>query len=98
MKLGAIKAPFIQWFLRDMALRREEMMRQNSRRMSIRSVALTYGIPARTVSRAVSSGELPAVLTVTETGRERAYISYEDADSWFKSLSKSVPVREKVHA
>lgn len=32
-------------------------------------------------------GELPAVLTKTETGRERAYILIDDAESWFLSLS-----------
>lgn len=58
---------------------------------------MTYGIPARIVSRAISSGELPAVVTVTETGRERAYISYEDAARWFDSLSKATP-KEKVNA
>jgi hypothetical protein len=73
-------------------------MQQAQRRMSIRSVAMTYGIPARIVSRAISNGELPAVLTVTETGRERAYISYEDAANWFNSLSKATPTREKVRA
>lgn len=73
-------------------------MQQARRRMSIRSVAMTYGIPARIVSRAIQAGELPAVLTVTETGRERAYISYEDAAKWFDSLSKSAPAKEKVHA
>jgi hypothetical protein len=61
-------------------------MQQTQRRMSVRSVATTYGIPARTVSRAVNSGELPAVITKTETGRERFYISMEDAERWFTSL------------
>lgn len=69
-------------------------MQQTQRRMSIRNVALTYGIPARTVSRAVNSGELPAVVTKTETGRERAYISSEDAERWFATLL----VAEKVRA
>lgn len=69
-------------------------MQQTQRRMSIRNVALTYGIPARTVSRAVNSGELPAVVTKTETGRERAYISIEDAERWFATLL----VVEKVRA
>lgn len=69
-------------------------MQQTQRRMSIRNVALTYGIPARTVSRAVSSGELPAVVTKTETGRERAYISSDDAERWFATLL----VAEKVRA
>lgn len=62
-------------------------MSQAQRRMSIRSVAMTYGIPARTVSRAVDAGELPAVITTTETGRERVYISAPDAAEWFESLS-----------
>jgi hypothetical protein len=62
-------------------------LQQTQRRMSIRNVAMTYGIPARTVSRAVSSGELAAVVTITETGRERAYISREDAQRWFEMLS-----------
>ena len=56
---------------------------------------MTYGIPARVVSRAITNGELPAVITITETGRERAYISNEDADHWFNSLS--LP-REKTRA
>ena len=73
-------------------------MQQTQRRMSIRSVAMTYGIPARTVSRAISTGELPAVRTVTETGRERVYISYDDADQWFKSLTTNALSQEKVLA
>lgn len=68
---------------------------QTQRRLSIRGVAMTYGIPAGTVSRAVDSGELPAVKTTTETGRERAYISRDDAQTWFDSLS--LP-REKARA
>jgi hypothetical protein len=63
--------------------------------MSVRAVATAYGIPARVVSRAIISGELFAVLTKTETGRERAYISAADADAWFKTLSQP---REKVRA
>jgi hypothetical protein len=62
-------------------------MSQTQRRMSIRAVAMTYGLPARTVSRAVAAGELPAIITTTETGRERAYISSTDASTWFESLS-----------
>jgi len=62
-------------------------MSQAQRRMSIRAVAMTYGLPARTVSRAVSAGELPAIITTTETGRERAYISSGDAADWFEVLS-----------
>ena len=71
------------------------MNHQTQRRMSIRNVAMTYGIPARTVARAVDSGELPAIKTTTETGRERAYISRQDADTWFETLS--LP-REKARA
>jgi hypothetical protein len=74
-------------------------VQQTQRRLSIRGVALTYGIPARAVSRAISSGELPAIMTKTETGRDRAYIAYEDATAWFESLSASIePTREKVRA
>lgn len=63
------------------------MQRQHTpKRLSIRAVALAYGIPARTVSRAVESGSLPAVKTVTETGRERVYISPEDAQQWVSGL------------
>jgi hypothetical protein len=50
---------------------------------------MTYGLPARAVSRAVNTGELPAIITTTETGRERAYISSNDAAAWFESLSTS---------
>ena len=39
------------------------------------------------MSRAIASGELPAVLTTTETGRERAYVSEDDAVFWFNSLT-----------
>jgi hypothetical protein len=65
------------------------MSHQMQRRMSIRAVAMTYGLPARAVSRAVNTGELPAIITTTETGRERAYISSNDAATWFESLSTS---------
>lgn len=50
---------------------------------------MTYGLPARTVSRAIDNGELPAIITTTETGRERAYISSADAADWFESLATS---------
>jgi hypothetical protein len=50
---------------------------------------MTYGLPARTVSRAIESGELQAIITTTETGRERAYISSADAANWFESLATS---------
>jgi hypothetical protein len=70
-------------------------LQQTQRRMSVRAVATAYGIPARVVSRAISSGELLAVVTTTETGRERAYIASADAAAWFETLS--LP-REKVRA
>ena len=56
------------------------------KRMSIRNVANTYGLPTRVVARAVDSGELKAAKITTETGRERSYIAKTDADSWFQSL------------
>lgn len=62
------------------------MKRQNPKRMSIRAVANTYGIPARTVARAVTTGVLPSVRTTTETGRERCYISPDDAATWVDTL------------
>lgn len=73
-------------------------MRQTQRRMSIRNVAMTYGIPARTVTRAVVNGELPAVKTTTETGRQRIYVSFEDADKWFSSLITNEVQHEKALA
>ena len=66
--------------------------------MSVRNVAITYGIPARVVSRAVSTGELAAVVTVTETGRERVYISYEDAAAWFNLLTSTSQEKVKARA
>ena len=60
---------------------------ETQKRLSVRAIALKYGLPTRVISRAVSMGELPAVLTKTETGRERAYILIDDAESWFLSLS-----------
>jgi hypothetical protein len=48
---------------------------------------MKFGLPPRVISRAITSGELPAVLTTTETGRERAYVSEDDAISWFNSLT-----------
>lgn len=74
------------------------MSQNTQRRISIRNVAMTYGIPARVVSRAVATGELPAVLTITETGRERAYISMDDAAEWFESLTAYDSSSEKVRA
>jgi hypothetical protein len=73
-------------------------MRQTQRRMSIRNVAMTYGIPARTVTRAVANGDLPAVRTTTETGRQRIYVSFEDADTWFSSLTTNEVQHEKALA
>jgi len=59
---------------------------QGQKRLSIRAIALRYGIPSRVVARAVWLGELSAIKTTTETGRERVYILIEDADNWFSSL------------
>ena len=59
------------------------------RRLSIRAVAMRYGLPPKVVSRSVASGDLPAVVVPTDTGRERAYISLEDADMWFQGLLTS---------
>ncbi len=63
------------------------MERQTPRRMSVRAVAKEYGIPARTVARAVQTGDLAALRTITETGRERAYIRPADAALWAESLT-----------
>jgi hypothetical protein len=65
------------------------LVQTTTKRLSIRSVALMFGLPPRVVSRAISFGELPAVITTTETGRERAYVAEEDAAAWFKSLTSS---------
>lgn len=59
-----------------------------NKRLSVRRVAMLLGIPSRVVARAVAAGELPALMTKTETGRERAYISYEDALAWSTSLQQ----------
>lgn len=59
---------------------------QKQRRLSIRATAIKYGLPPRVVSRAISIGELSAIKTTTETGRERIYILTDDADKWFDSL------------
>mgnify|MGYP006299895805 CR=1 FL=1 len=56
------------------------------KRLSIRATAIKYGIPPRVVSRAIFMGELPAIKTTTETGRERIYILSDDAEKWFSSL------------
>jgi hypothetical protein len=57
-----------------------------AKRLSVRKVALLHGIPQRVVARAVAQGELPALKIRTETGRERSYISYDDAVAWIVSL------------
>jgi hypothetical protein len=63
------------------------MQRQpTNKRMSIRAVARVHGIPARAVARAVDAGTLPAVKIETDTGRERVYISPEDAQQWVAGL------------
>lgn len=62
---------------------------QKHRRLSIRATAIKYGLPPRVVSRAIWAGELSAIKTTTETGRERIYILTDDADKWFESLSLS---------
>ena len=64
-------------------------MQTTAKRLSIRSIALKFGLPPRVISRAIASGELPAALTITETGRERAYVSEQDADNWFNSLTSA---------
>jgi hypothetical protein len=64
-------------------------MQATTKRLSIRSIALKFGLPPRVISRAIASGELPAVLTITETGRERAYVSEEEANIWFNSLTSA---------
>lgn len=56
------------------------------KRLSIRATAIKYGIPPRVVSRAIFMGELTAIKTTTETGRERIYILSDDAEKWFNSL------------
>lgn len=71
-------------------------MEQTKRRMSVRAVSMTYGIPTRTVVRAAYSGELPAIRTVTETGRERIYILAADAENWISSMFSSVPAELQV--
>lgn len=66
--------------------------------MSVRNIALTYGIPARAVARAIKNGDLPAIKLTTQTGRERSYVSIIDADVWFSSLFTSESAPEKVQA
>lgn len=62
------------------------MQDTKNRRLSIRATAIKYGLPPRVISRAIWMGELPAIKTTTETGRERIYILNNDADTWFNSL------------
>jgi hypothetical protein len=57
-----------------------------AKRLSVRKVAMTYGIPPRVVARAVANKELPALVTKTDTGRDRAYILEDDARFWVDSL------------
>jgi hypothetical protein len=71
-------------------------MEQTKRRMSVRAVAMTYGIPTRTVVRATCSGELPAIKTTTETGRERVYILATDAENWISSMLSTTPAELQV--
>ena len=59
---------------------------EKQRRLSIRATSIKYGLPPRVVARAIWSGELLAIKTTTETGRERVYILTDDADKWFNSL------------
>lgn len=69
------------------------MQNQNTpKRLSIRKVALLLGIPARVVARAVVAGELPALVTKTETGRDRVYILLKDATEWASSLQNETSV------
>lgn len=62
------------------------MQDTTQRRLSIRATAMEYGLPPRVISRAILMGELPAIKTKTETGRERVYILKDDAEKWFNSL------------
>ncbi len=63
------------------------MKAQTQRRMSVRAVSIQYGIPQRVVARAVGSGALRSIRTVTETGRERAYIAPSDAAEWVAAMT-----------
>lgn len=65
------------------------VVQATTKRLSIRSVAQMFGLPPRVVSRAITNGELLAVVTTTETGRERFYVSEQDAIVWFNSLTSS---------
>jgi hypothetical protein len=46
------------------------------------------------VARAVQTGDLAALRTITETGRERAYIRPTDAAAWAASLVVTATVVE----
>lgn len=70
------------------------MIDEVSKRLSVRRIAMLYGIPSRVVARAVASGHLPALITKTETGRDRAYITYEDAERWVNSLNSESRVAQ----
>jgi hypothetical protein len=72
------------------------MQPYTKKRLSIRATAIKYGIPPRVVSRAIFMGELPAIKTTTETGRERIYILSDDAEKWFNSLLLSSEVSVSV--
>ena len=67
-------------------------MTQKEKRLSIRATAMHFGVPPRVIARAVWLGQLHAINTITETGRERVYIHIDDADAWFNSL----PVTNKT--
>lgn len=58
-----------------------------AKRLSVRAAATRCGIPAGVVTRAVESGELRAVVVVTETGKRRSYIHPDDVDAWIVTLS-----------
>jgi hypothetical protein len=57
-----------------------------TRRVSVRKVAIKYGVPAGAVIRAIDSGELSAVMIRTPSGQERLYICEVDAANWIESL------------
>ena len=65
------------------------------KRLSLRRVAMQYGLPPRVVARAVACGDLPAVETTTDTGRIRMYISQKDAMAWFSSLDQKSREKRK---
>jgi hypothetical protein len=65
------------------------------KRLSVRRVAILYGLPTRVVARAVAYGDLPAFETMTETGRIRMYIAQKDAALWSESLSRSANDQKK---